>query len=182
MAHLTSPRPRGSCAGGRKRGAADVKRIHFDLGLASWRDDDVGLANLRKHDRPGITIAVPRHRQLSPGVGAVDSEGRRLVSRRSCMAVSGADPSRGVDLRMQIRNGCKLLTVAFESVSPMPPKSPLYERDFFAWSRERAELLRAGKQRASSPRPTSSTSPRKSTAWGERKSASSPAMFRRCGQ
>jgi len=92
-----------------------------------------------------MTIAVPRHRQLSPGVGAVDSEGRRLVSRRSCMAVSGADPSRGVDLRMQIRNGCKLLTVAFESVSPMPPKSPLYERDFFAWSRERAELLRAGK-------------------------------------
>ncbi len=27
----------------------------------------------------------------------------------------------------------------------MPVKSPLYERDFYAWSREQAELLRAGK-------------------------------------
>ena len=27
----------------------------------------------------------------------------------------------------------------------MPVKSPLYERDFFAWSREQADLLRAGK-------------------------------------
>jgi Domain of unknown function DUF29 len=27
----------------------------------------------------------------------------------------------------------------------MPVKSPLYDRDFFAWSREQAELLRAGK-------------------------------------
>jgi Domain of unknown function DUF29 len=27
----------------------------------------------------------------------------------------------------------------------MPAKSPLYDRDFFAWSREQAELLRAGK-------------------------------------
>jgi hypothetical protein len=27
----------------------------------------------------------------------------------------------------------------------MPAKSPLYERDFYAWSREQAELLRAGK-------------------------------------
>src|SRR5271165_5719414 len=26
----------------------------------------------------------------------------------------------------------------------MPAKSPLYDRDFFAWSREQAELLRAG--------------------------------------
>ena len=29
--------------------------------------------------------------------------------------------------------------------SPMPLKSPLYDRDFYAWSREQAELLRAGK-------------------------------------
>jgi Domain of unknown function DUF29 len=27
----------------------------------------------------------------------------------------------------------------------MPVKSPLYDRDFFAWSRQQAELLRAGK-------------------------------------
>lgn len=27
----------------------------------------------------------------------------------------------------------------------MPAKSPLYDRDFYAWSREQAELLRAGK-------------------------------------
>ncbi len=27
----------------------------------------------------------------------------------------------------------------------MPLKSPLYDRDFFAWSRQQAELLRAGK-------------------------------------
>jgi Domain of unknown function DUF29 len=27
----------------------------------------------------------------------------------------------------------------------MPVKSPLYDRDFYAWSREQAELLRAGK-------------------------------------
>ena len=27
----------------------------------------------------------------------------------------------------------------------MPVKSPLYDRDFFAWSREQADLLRAGK-------------------------------------
>ncbi len=27
----------------------------------------------------------------------------------------------------------------------MPMKSPLYDRDFFAWSREQAQLLRAGK-------------------------------------
>ena len=27
----------------------------------------------------------------------------------------------------------------------MPAKSPLYDRDFFAWSRQQAELLRAGK-------------------------------------
>ena len=27
----------------------------------------------------------------------------------------------------------------------MPVKSPLYERDFFAWSREQADLLRAGR-------------------------------------
>jgi Domain of unknown function DUF29 len=27
----------------------------------------------------------------------------------------------------------------------MPVKSPLYDRDFFAWSREQVELLRAGK-------------------------------------
>jgi uncharacterized protein DUF29 len=30
-------------------------------------------------------------------------------------------------------------------LSPMPAKSPLYDRDFYAWSREQAELLRAGK-------------------------------------
>ena len=29
--------------------------------------------------------------------------------------------------------------------SPMSVKSPLYDRDFYAWSREQAELLRAGK-------------------------------------
>ena len=28
---------------------------------------------------------------------------------------------------------------------PMPVKSPLYDRDFFAWSRQQADLLRAGK-------------------------------------
>jgi Domain of unknown function DUF29 len=28
---------------------------------------------------------------------------------------------------------------------PCPAKSPLYDRDFFAWSRQQAELLRAGK-------------------------------------
>jgi len=28
---------------------------------------------------------------------------------------------------------------------PMSVKSPLYDRDFYAWSREQAELLRAGK-------------------------------------
>lgn len=28
---------------------------------------------------------------------------------------------------------------------PMPVKSPLYDHDFYAWSREQAELLRAGK-------------------------------------
>jgi Domain of unknown function DUF29 len=28
---------------------------------------------------------------------------------------------------------------------PMPAKNPLYDRDFFAWSRQQAELLRAGK-------------------------------------
>jgi len=27
----------------------------------------------------------------------------------------------------------------------MPEKSPLYDRDFYAWSRQQAELLRAGK-------------------------------------
>ncbi len=27
----------------------------------------------------------------------------------------------------------------------MPAKSPLYDKDFFAWSREQADLLRAGK-------------------------------------
>ena len=27
----------------------------------------------------------------------------------------------------------------------MAAKSPLYDRDFFAWSREQADLLRAGK-------------------------------------
>jgi Domain of unknown function DUF29 len=27
----------------------------------------------------------------------------------------------------------------------MPAKSPLYDRDFYAWSREQAQLLRAGK-------------------------------------
>ena len=30
-------------------------------------------------------------------------------------------------------------------VAAMPVKSPLYDRDFYAWSREQAELLRAGK-------------------------------------
>jgi Domain of unknown function DUF29 len=37
-------------------------------------------------------------------------------------------------------------TAHSESYRPaMPVKSPLYDRDFFAWSREQAELLRAGK-------------------------------------
>ena len=27
----------------------------------------------------------------------------------------------------------------------MPVKSPLYDRDFYAWSRQQADLLRAGK-------------------------------------
>ena len=30
-------------------------------------------------------------------------------------------------------------------VPAMPAKSTLYDRDFYAWSREQAELLRAGK-------------------------------------
>ena len=53
----------------------------------------------------------------------------------------------------------------------MPAKSPLYDRDFFAWSRQQAELLRAGSSRKRILR----TSPRKSTAWAGRKSASSSA-------
>ena len=44
----------------------------------------------------------------------------------------------------------------------MPTRSPLYESDFFAWSREPAELLRKGEL----ARPTSGVSPRKSTSIG----------------
>jgi hypothetical protein len=29
----------------------------------------------------------------------------------------------------------------------MPAKSPLYDRDFYAWSREQAELLRAAREK-----------------------------------
>jgi hypothetical protein len=53
----------------------------------------------------------------------------------------------------------------------MPVKSPLYESDFYAWSREQVELLRAGTLAKADIEHIAE----KSTAWAERKSASSSA-------
>jgi Domain of unknown function DUF29 len=66
----------------------------------------------------------------------------------------------------------------------MPVKSPLYDRDFYAWSREQAERLRAGKlaeadiehaveERAGAPLRHSSIN-RAGPIWGARTGFASP--------